>query len=494
MTNPTSEFPMPASGQYDEEHLIVQDSPEGIWDDAGCRALLESLEIHGVRSFCCAAVREIRLPASCHRIERAAFTACPMLERLEIHRKNVEIAEGIVRPGVTIAGHLGSTAKAYADKYGLPFVLLRTRPLQEERVRYSEALMLTLLGESSWNPETCCMQHVNLPSAAGQVTKIQVETLPLSALQAGRTTGETLLELCPSDAEEKRLAEPILLSEDAEGIVRAANTAGSCWFDALLLDRKAAACYRFLIADAVPSQAPAMLQLLADVVRKAKLYHRSLYVRDVGLRAMAEAFMDLVQGKADAPEVIPTSQEETAAKPNALSGRALRQGERLDLAGQVQAALQVQLLYDGVKEAVELDVYAFLLYEQDRVHGDADLVFFGNEQGAGGAVRLQQTGEHPAVTLQLDAVPADVQKIAVCFSAYGTDPQQNFSLVEAPVVVLAGEQPLCHLELQGLTIEKTLVAVEVYRHNGSWKLKAVGSGYQGDLQTLCESFGLTVME
>ena len=90
MTNPTSEFPMPASGQYDEEHLIVQDSPEGIWDDAGGRALLDSLEIHGVRSFGCAAVREICLPASCHRIEREAFAACPMLERLEIHRKNVE--------------------------------------------------------------------------------------------------------------------------------------------------------------------------------------------------------------------------------------------------------------------------------------------------------------------------------------------------------------------------------------------------------------------
>ena len=33
---------------------------------------------------------------------------------------------------------------------------------------------------------------------------------------------------------------------------------------------------------------------------------------------------------------------------------------------------------------------------------------------------------------------------------------------------------------------------EVYLHNGNWKFNAIGSGYQGGLAALCNSYGIAV--
>jgi tellurium resistance protein TerD len=33
---------------------------------------------------------------------------------------------------------------------------------------------------------------------------------------------------------------------------------------------------------------------------------------------------------------------------------------------------------------------------------------------------------------------------------------------------------------------------EIYRHNGEWKFKAVGQGYEGGLKALATGFGIDV--
>lgn len=37
--------------------------------------------------------------------------------------------------------------------------------------------------------------------------------------------------------------------------------------------------------------------------------------------------------------------------------------------------------------------------------------------------------------------------------------------------------------------ETAMVLGELYRHNGEWKFNAIGQGYSGGLQALCNSFG-----
>ena len=33
---------------------------------------------------------------------------------------------------------------------------------------------------------------------------------------------------------------------------------------------------------------------------------------------------------------------------------------------------------------------------------------------------------------------------------------------------------------------------EVYRHNGEWKFRAVGQGYSGGLQAMCQQYGVDI--
>jgi stress response protein SCP2 len=48
--------------------------------------------------------------------------------------------------------------------------------------------------------------------------------------------------------------------------------------------------------------------------------------------------------------------------------------------------------------------------------------------------------------------------------------------------------------LEHLSVEKTLVALEIYRNKGTWKAKSIGSGYKDGLKTLCESFGVEIAD
>ena len=43
---------------------------------------------------------------------------------------------------------------------------------------------------------------------------------------------------------------------------------------------------------------------------------------------------------------------------------------------------------------------------------------------------------------------------------------------------------------EDFSIETAVVVGELYRHGGEWKFNAIGSGYQGGLESLVKDFGL----
>jgi tellurium resistance protein TerD len=42
------------------------------------------------------------------------------------------------------------------------------------------------------------------------------------------------------------------------------------------------------------------------------------------------------------------------------------------------------------------------------------------------------------------------------------------------------------------SIETAIVVCELYKYNGDWKFSAVGSGFEGGLESLCRNYGLSV--
>ena len=99
--------------------------------------------------------------------------------------------------------------------------------------------------------------------------------------------------------------------------------------------------------------------------------------------------------------------------------------------------------------------------------------------------------------VDLQLVPADVEKIDFTVTIYDGDARrQNFGQVSNAFVRIVDDatgQELIRYDLEeDFSIETALVVAELYRHNGEWKFNAIGSGYQGGLEALCQHYGVTV--
>ena len=94
--------------------------------------------------------------------------------------------------------------------------------------------------------------------------------------------------------------------------------------------------------------------------------------------------------------------------------------------------------------------------------------------------------------MELAKLDKDVTRLAVAFAIYGQDEAQTFSCVTSPTVrIKCMGREICSYEPNGLTTEKSFVALEIYNKNG-WKLRTIGMGYKEALKSLCGSFGVEV--
>ncbi|MGP9820134.1 TerD family protein [Salinarimonas sp. NSM] len=149
----------------------------------------------------------------------------------------------------------------------------------------------------------------------------------------------------------------------------------------------------------------------------------------------------------------------------------------------------------------EIDVSAFLLQGSGKVSGDADMVFYGQPEGPGGAVRLTAQNvpadggaKETTFAVALGAMPAGVEKVAVTATIHGAGRGVSFSQVASlEVAVLDGGSPVVTypVDTAGM-VETALILGELYLRNGQWKFRAVGQGFAGGLKPLAESFGVSV--
>ena len=79
----------------------------------------------------------------------------------------------------------------------------------------------------------------------------------------------------------------------------------------------------------------------------------------------------------------------------------------------------------------------------------------------------------------------------------GESKGQSFSTVSSARLIvkdrLSGRILFSFTFGEELQQETAIVVGEIYRHNGEWKLNPVGSGFNGGLPSLCENFGLDVI-
>ena len=152
----------------------------------------------------------------------------------------------------------------------------------------------------------------------------------------------------------------------------------------------------------------------------------------------------------------------------------------------------------------DLDGSAFLLSASGKVRSDADFVFYNQSKSDNGAV--EHTGDNrtgagdgddEAIIINLPAVPADVEKIAITVTIHDADARrQNFGQVSSAFIRCVNADTnveIARFDLsEDASVETAMIFGEVYRHNGEWKFKAIGQGFKGGLAELAQHFGVNV--
>ncbi|MFD7131493.1 TerD family protein [Streptomyces sp. NPDC059894] len=108
-------------------------------------------------------------------------------------------------------------------------------------------------------------------------------------------------------------------------------------------------------------------------------------------------------------------------------------------------------------------------------------------------VSRQAAADH-RLAVDLDAVAADVQRVSILLALpSGVGGPISFGSVAAPFVAVTGLDgtEVASYTITGLDAESAVVAMELYRRQGAWKVRAVGQGYAGGLAELLTDQGLT---
>ncbi|MEU2024369.1 TerD family protein [Streptomyces sp. NPDC016469] len=144
----------------------------------------------------------------------------------------------------------------------------------------------------------------------------------------------------------------------------------------------------------------------------------------------------------------------------------------------------------------DADVSVLLLDANGKVRGDADFFYYNNPAAADGSVQLlgktpTDGGSEDRISLDLTAVPEDVDRLVVAASRYGGSRFGDLDDLRMTVADRSGEV-LLGFSIGDASVESAFIFGELYRRGTEWKYRAVGQGYETGLAGLAADFGIDV--
>lgn len=189
-------------------------------------------------------------------------------------------------------------------------------------------------------------------------------------------------------------------------------------------------------------------------------------------------------------------------------GISLQKGQRISLAkvapslvaGFIGLGWDVNLTDTGGD--FDLDVSVFLLGDNEKLVSDQHFIFYNNlvSPDPDQSVKLlgdnrtgEGEGDDEGLIVDLRKVPPEVAKIAVTVTIYEADKRnQNFGQVTNAYIrlvdVQSKDEVLRYDLSEDFSVETAVIMAELYRKDGEWRVNAVGSGFQGGLQSLLDKY------
>ena len=174
----------------------------------------------------------------------------------------------------------------------------------------------------------------------------------------------------------------------------------------------------------------------------------------------------------------------------------LEKGQKISLAKEAGGELNSVVMglgWDAVKKRgflgfggggeIDLDASCFLFDEQNELR---DLVYFGQLRSQDGSIQHsgdnrtgEGDGDDEQIAVALTRIPAHIKTLVFTVSNYTG---QDFSKVEnAYCRLINGQngQEIARYNLSAQGKPTAQIMAKIYRHNGEWKMHAIGENSQG---------------
>ncbi|WP_262702725.1 MULTISPECIES: TerD family protein [Streptomyces] len=130
--------------------------------------------------------------------------------------------------------------------------------------------------------------------------------------------------------------------------------------------------------------------------------------------------------------------------------------------------------------------------ERGTVHGAEWVAHPASPQLAGIEVPKQAAADH-RLAVDLDAMPEHIHRVTVLLALpTGVGGPARFGAMAAPFVAVTGLDgaEIASYTITDLDSESAVSALELYRRQGAWKVRAIGQGYAGGLAAMLHDQGL----
>ena len=179
----------------------------------------------------------------------------------------------------------------------------------------------------------------------------------------------------------------------------------------------------------------------------------------------------------------------------------LQKGQRISLKKEAPSLTRLMcgLGWDVAKKSrgwfssspdLDLDAFVICLDKNRKLSNKANIVYFGNLRHSSGAIthlgdNLTGAGEgdDEQIIVDLPAVPTTINKLLFMINIYESQKRkQELSQVEnafVRLVDLGNNKEIARYQLSGSQYQNKngLILAEVYRHNGEWKMAAIGDAF-----------------
>lgn len=131
-----------------------------------------------------------------------------------------------------------------------------------------------------------------------------------------------------------------------------------------------------------------------------------------------------------------------------------------------------------------VDIAAFGLDAAKKIGDDRYVVLFSNSRSPSGEISLASSSDKATFTLDLDALPANIDRIVF------TATHDDRPIAESRPLTVTIDQGKAEFNVaEHLSNEKAVMMVELYRHSSGWRCGTIAQGFAGGLGSLISHFG-----